>query len=63
MTQLPTLRGRGITPNPPNRFERLSVERENWNLAEDPDPTTEFLVDPSRSIIATNASFDVGVRT
>ncbi len=60
MTQLPTLRGRGVTPNPPNRFERLSVERETWSLAEDPAPETEFLVDSSRSIIATNSSPDVG---
>lgn len=60
MTRLPTLRGRGTTPNPPNRFERLSVEREEWSLAEDPDPTTEFFVDASRSIIATNSSPDVG---
>jgi DNA repair photolyase len=60
MKKLPTLRGRGVTPNPPNHFERLSVERDEWSLAEDPAPSTEFLVDSSRSIIATNASSDVG---
>ena len=60
MKQLPTLRGRGATPNPPNRFERLSVERDDWSLAEDPAPSTEFLVDSSRSVIATNSSPDVG---
>ena len=58
--QLPTLRGRGVTPNPPNRFERLSVERDEWSLTEDPDPGTEFLLDSSRSVIATNSSPDVG---
>ena len=60
MRPLPTLRGRGATPNPPNRFERLSVERDGWSLAEDPAPSTEFLVDCSRSIVATNSSPDVG---
>ena len=60
MRQLPTLRGRGTTPNPPNRFERLSVERDEWSLAEDPAPSTEFLVDSSRSIVSRNSSPDVG---
>jgi len=60
MTRLPTLRGRGATPNPPNRFERLSVERDEWSLAEDPAPSTEFMVDSSRTIISRNSSPDVG---
>ncbi len=60
MTELPTLRGRGATPNPANRFERLTVEREAWSLAADPSPMTEFLVDSSRTIVARNSSPDVG---
>ena len=60
MRELPTLRGRGTTPNPANRFERLSVERDVWSLAEEPAPTTEFLVDSSRTIVARNSSPDVG---
>ena len=60
MRELPTLRGRGVTPNPANRFERLSVEREAWSVAEDPAPTTELLVDSSRTIVARNSSPDVG---
>lgn len=55
------LRRRGAADNPPNRFESISYEQ---NLgAPDPDgpaPTTQFLKDASRSIIALNDSPDVG---
>ncbi len=54
------VRGRGATSNPANRFERLTVEREAWSLAEDASPATEFLVDSSRTIVARNSSPDVG---
>ena len=55
------IRGRGATGSPPNRFEKLSYERDpDWSDPEDPAPATEFLKDPSRSIIAYNDSPDVG---
>ncbi len=60
MHRLPTLPGRGATPNPAGRFERLEVERDAWTLAEDPAPKTEFFRDSTRSIVARNASPDVG---
>jgi DNA repair photolyase len=57
------MRSRGVEENPPNRFERLRYEPEPLPPdPEDPpaDPATELLRDPSRSIVATNASPDVG---
>jgi DNA repair photolyase len=57
----PPLHGRGASENPTNRFVLLSYERdEGWSDPEDPSPTTQFLRDASRSIIATNDSPDVG---
>ena len=54
-------RGRGATSNPPNRFTPLWYTRDpEWTEPEDPAPTTHFLKDSSRSIIATNNSPDVG---
>src|SRR5713226_6775641 len=54
-----TVRGRGTPSNPKNRFD--SVYRgEADPEVEVPAPTTEFLSDPSRSIIATNDSPEVG---
>ena len=62
--ELPVLRGRGVGWNPPNRFERLSVE-----LSAEPDPEdgeealrpdTILLRDRTRSILAHNDSPDVG---
>ena len=52
------MKGRGAAGNPPNRFERIEY-------VADPDappgrPQTELLRDRSRSVIATNASPDVG---
>jgi DNA repair photolyase len=53
-------RGRGAAINPPNRFESLSLERdENWNPEEDPSPKTQFLRDLSQSIITYNNSPDI----
>ena len=60
MTRLPTLRGRGVTPNPTNRFERLTMERDPSTVVEDPAPRTQFFKDSTRSIVAHNTSPDVG---
>jgi DNA repair photolyase len=56
----------GPRRNPPNRFERVHLE-ELPELGFGPaegeppeDPRTELLVDPSRTIVATNDSPDVG---
>jgi DNA repair photolyase len=55
------IHGRGASVNPPNRFELLHYELEDAERdPEDPAPTTQFLVDTSRSIIAYNDSPDVG---
>ena len=57
---LPTLRGRGTSWNPPNRFERLHVDRSGWVDPDDPPPDTILLEDATRSILAHNDSPDVG---
>jgi DNA repair photolyase len=57
---LPTLRGRGASWNPPNRFERLHVDREGWTDPDDPAPQTILLEDATRSILAHNDAPDVG---
>jgi len=54
-----SIKGRGASFNPPNRFERLHVEpfEEKW---EDHRAfKTEFLIDTSRSILAKNDSPDL----
>ena len=56
----PTIRGRGAALNPKNRFHEIEVERDEWVEAEDPAPRTRFYRDPTRTIIATNDSPDVG---
>ena len=54
-------RGRGAVLNPPNRFDSQHYERdEEVNPDELPSPTTQFLPDDTREIIATNDSPDVG---
>lgn len=60
MKTLPVLRGRGSSWNPPNRFDRLHLDREHWTDPDDPGPETVFLVDASRTILARNQSPDVG---
>ncbi len=60
MANRPSIRGRGAAHDPPNRFEPIEVDREEWVLAEDPDPETRLYRDASRSIVATNDSPDVG---
>ncbi|HEU4429711.1 MAG TPA: hypothetical protein VFT98_13200, partial [Myxococcota bacterium] len=52
--------------NPPNRFERIHLaDMPELGFAASPDdppedPRTELLIDPSRTIVATNESPDVG---
>ncbi|MEX2578227.1 MAG: PA0069 family radical SAM protein [Verrucomicrobiales bacterium] len=62
-------RGRGTVENPPNRFEKLSVESDPAEWEEiarvDPDfsatkPRTEYLRDDSQTIVSTNRSPDIG---
>lgn len=57
---LPTIRGRGASWNPPNRFERLHVDRSGWSDPDDPPPQTILLEDATRSIFSRNDSPDVG---
>ncbi|MBW3534795.1 MAG: hypothetical protein KY453_06180, partial [Gemmatimonadetes bacterium] len=54
------IHGRGASHNPPNRFDTLAVEREDWVDAEDPSPRTTFYRDASKDVISTNDSPDVG---
>src|SRR5213083_1152978 len=57
----PTVRARGAAENPPNRFERISLERDpDWNDPDEPAPQTQFFKDHSDSIINYNDSPDVG---
>ena len=61
--QIP-LHGRGASGNPPNRFEKIRYNRDpDWTDPDDPAPATDFLKDPSRSIITYNDSPDVGFRS
>jgi len=53
--------GRGAAGNPKNRFERIEVEPDGLGEFEDePRPRTVYYRDLSRSIVARNASPDVG---
>jgi DNA repair photolyase len=54
------IRGRGAAENPPNRFESIHYERCDEDGPDAPAPTTQFLKDATRSIIAYNDSPDVG---
>jgi DNA repair photolyase len=66
LTGLYSIRGRGATFNPPNRFEPMEVipdgDTLDADLAEDelPLPRTRFLRDTTRTILASNDSPDVG---
>jgi DNA repair photolyase len=56
-------RGRGAASNPPNRFDRITLERDiDWNPEEDPAPRTELLRDLSQTIITYNDSPDIPFR-
>src|SRR5690348_7919618 len=55
------MKGRATPENPPNRFVRISRERDaDWNEPDDPAPKTHFYRDASASIIAYNDNRDIG---
>jgi DNA repair photolyase len=55
------IQGRGASHNPANRFVPIDIiPDEDHDPREDPSPTTQFLKDFTKSIIATNDSPDVG---
>ena len=55
-----TPRGRGTESNPPNRFEKIRLERDaDWDPREDASPRTQFLGDLSQTIISYNDSPDI----
>ena len=58
----PNHKGRGAAENPANRFESTRFERDPDSIDPDdpePSPSTEFIPDASRTIIATNDSPDI----
>jgi DNA repair photolyase len=56
-------RGRGAGGNPPNRFDRLSLERdESWDPGEEISQNTQFFRDDSQTIITCNDSPDIPFR-
>jgi DNA repair photolyase len=55
-----TIKGRGASWNPQNRFETLEYVRDEEAEVDDSLPPTIYMRDPSRSIIATNDSPDIG---
>ncbi|HEV7920625.1 MAG TPA: PA0069 family radical SAM protein [Thermoanaerobaculia bacterium] len=62
MSAMDPIKGRGASWNPHNRFEKLEYIQDDEHTVERDDslPRTIYLRDPSRSIIATNDSPDVG---
>lgn len=55
------IHGRGVSSNPTNRFERLTLEPNPDDALEDaPAPVTQFYRDESRSVLTRNDSPDVG---
>jgi len=55
--------GRGAGGNPPNRFERIRLERgADWDPEEDPSPKTQFLRDLSQTVISYNDSPDISFK-
>src|SRR5437667_12753314 len=60
----PALHARGAAENPPNRFEKIALERDpDWNDADEPAPQTQFFKHHSESIICNNDSPDIGFET
>jgi DNA repair photolyase len=54
------LPGRGVSINPPNRFERLHVAADpDWPEEERPHPRTEFFFDRTASLLTANDSPDI----
>lgn len=54
------IRGRGASGNPANRFDNIAYEREPELEDDEPRPSTVFLPDGSKTIVARNDSPDVG---
>jgi DNA repair photolyase len=54
------MKGRGASWNPQNRFETLAYVHDEEAPLEDGSPGTVYLRDPTRTLIATNDSPDVG---
>jgi len=54
------MKGRGASWNPQNRFETLEYVRDEEAPSDDTSPHTVYLRDPTRTIIATNDSPDIG---
>ncbi len=55
--------GRGASSNPANRFEKIHLAALDGDADEDAPsraPATQFRVDPSRTVVASNESPDVG---
>lgn len=53
-------KGRGALTNPPNRFDRLHYELDPEAEPDLDAPATQYFRDPTRSILASNDSPDVG---
>jgi DNA repair photolyase len=54
------IKGRGASWNPQNRFETLEYVRDEEAPPDDGTPRTIYMRDPTRTIIATNDSPDIG---
>jgi DNA repair photolyase len=54
------VKGRGASWNPQNRFETLAYVRDEEAPPDDGSPRTIYMRDPTRTIIATNDSPDIG---
>ena len=60
MGQTTPIKGRGAASNPAHRFTAIHLEPDpEWNPADDPAPSTQFLKDSTRTIIAYNDSPDI----
>src|SRR6202048_2069565 len=57
---LSTLKGRGASWNPQNRFEKLAYVRDDEAELDENAPHTFYLRDPIRTVITHNDSPDVG---
>jgi DNA repair photolyase len=60
MQQTPSIKGRGSSSNPKNRFESVERVPEPADVDEVSSPITQFLPDSSKTLIAYNDSPDVG---
>ena len=54
------MQGRGASWNPQNRFEKLEYIRDEEAPPDDQSPRTIYMRDPTRTVIATNDSPDIG---